>query len=317
MVSVVVKSCLLRISSGLTVGTSDLVHPQDNRLVLVGVITLDHQHRDAADDKDNILPRTEVAVMKGPRLGDFVNVARRVVVSNEDQVALAPLLLVEELAWVAQVLDELPVAVDADVEMRHCPSKAPSASAKRGLNSRTLASCMSSEKSERPLGPTLRQHIRIETPASLNLCPRNKGPADGLDVLQNAGPDDLMVAAGWHRNQGCSSASRITSSKRLRFRCRLDLLGSSRSTSSRESFDRWPRRIARRRMPSVPCALTERLRAARRAAVSSVNSKAGSCSSATRSASISPECRARSRAIAASAGGMGRVGESRFSVTTD
>ena len=71
--------------------------------------------------KDHILPRAVVAVVKGPLLGDFVNVVRRIVVIDQDQVALALLLLVEELAPVAQVLDEFPVAVDVGVEMAKLP----------------------------------------------------------------------------------------------------------------------------------------------------------------------------------------------------
>jgi hypothetical protein len=58
----------------LAVVTADLVHPEGNRLVLVGVLALDHQHRDAVDEKDDILPRAVVAVVKGPLLGDLVNV---------------------------------------------------------------------------------------------------------------------------------------------------------------------------------------------------------------------------------------------------
>ena len=55
--------------------------------------------------------------MKGPLLGDFVNVAARIVVIDQDQVALAVLFVVEELAPVAQVLDEFSVAVDVGVQM--------------------------------------------------------------------------------------------------------------------------------------------------------------------------------------------------------
>ena len=90
----------------LAVVAADLIHPQRNRLVLVGVLALDHQHRDAVDEKDDILPRTVTAVVKGPLFGDFVNVARRVLVIDQDQVALALFLMVEELAPIAQVLDE-------------------------------------------------------------------------------------------------------------------------------------------------------------------------------------------------------------------
>ena len=58
-----------------------------------------------------------MAVVKGPLLGDFVNIVRGVVVIDQDQVALALLLVVEEFAPVAQVLNEFPVAVDVGVEM--------------------------------------------------------------------------------------------------------------------------------------------------------------------------------------------------------
>ena len=107
----------------LAVVTADLVHPQGNRLVLVGVLALDHQHRDAVDEKDHILPRAVVAVVKGPLLGDFVNIPRRIVVIDQDQVALALLLGVEEFAPVAQVLHEFPVAVDVAVEMAELPEQ--------------------------------------------------------------------------------------------------------------------------------------------------------------------------------------------------
>lgn len=101
--------------------TADLVHPEGNGLILVGVLTLDHQHRDAVDEKDDILPCAIVAIVKGPLLGDLVNVPRRVVVIDQDQVALALLLVVEELAPVAQVIDEFPVAVNVGVEMAKLP----------------------------------------------------------------------------------------------------------------------------------------------------------------------------------------------------
>jgi hypothetical protein len=60
-----------------------------------------------------------VAVVIGPLLGDFVDVAAlfgqalAVVVVDQDQVALALLLVIEELAAVAQQLQEVAVAIDA------------------------------------------------------------------------------------------------------------------------------------------------------------------------------------------------------------
>jgi len=58
----------------LAMVTADLVQPECDRLVLVGVLALDHQHRNAVDEKDDILPRAVVAVGKDLLLGDFVKV---------------------------------------------------------------------------------------------------------------------------------------------------------------------------------------------------------------------------------------------------
>ena len=63
-----------------------------------------------------------MTVVKGPLLGHFVNIPRRVVI-DQDQVALALLLVVEEFAPVAQVLDEFPVAVDVGMEMAEQPGQ--------------------------------------------------------------------------------------------------------------------------------------------------------------------------------------------------
>ncbi len=54
--------------------------------------------------------------MKGPLLGDFVNITRWIIVIDQDQVPLALLLVVEELALIAQVIDEFPVAVNPQSE---------------------------------------------------------------------------------------------------------------------------------------------------------------------------------------------------------
>ena len=88
----------------LAMVTADLVQPQGNRHILVGVLALDHQHRDAVDEEDDNLTHAVVAIVKGPLLGDLVNVACRVVVIDQNQVALVLLLVVEELAPVAQIL---------------------------------------------------------------------------------------------------------------------------------------------------------------------------------------------------------------------
>ena len=54
------------------------------------------------------------------------------------------------------------------------------------------------------------------------------------------------------RDQPWRSTSRITSSSRLRFKCRVVWPGSNRSTVSICSLVRWPLRMARRRTPMEP-----------------------------------------------------------------
>jgi hypothetical protein len=70
-----------------------------------------------------------MAVVKGPLLGDFKDVIPGMLVIDQDQVALAALLVIEELAPVAQVLDEVTVAVAVGVEMTEPPGQAPGPSA--------------------------------------------------------------------------------------------------------------------------------------------------------------------------------------------
>jgi len=58
----------------LAMVTADLVQPECDRLVLVGVLALDHQHGNAVDQKDDVLPRSIATIVKCPFLGDFVKV---------------------------------------------------------------------------------------------------------------------------------------------------------------------------------------------------------------------------------------------------
>ena len=55
--------------------TADLVDAQGDRLVLAGVLALDHQHRDAVDKKDHVLPRAVAAVVDVELFGHFVDIA--------------------------------------------------------------------------------------------------------------------------------------------------------------------------------------------------------------------------------------------------
>ena len=61
-------------------------------LVFVGVLALDYQDRDTVDEKNDVLSRADVTVVKGRLLGDFVDVLHRVVVIDQNQVTLAQLM---------------------------------------------------------------------------------------------------------------------------------------------------------------------------------------------------------------------------------
>ena len=87
----------------LRVVAADLIHPERDRLVLARVLALDHQHRDAVDEEDHILPRAVVAVVDVELLRHLIHVAPllaragEVAVINQRQVQLAVLLGAEEL----------------------------------------------------------------------------------------------------------------------------------------------------------------------------------------------------------------------------
>src|SRR3972149_2237629 len=59
----------------LNMVTANLVHPERDRLVLAGILTLDDQHRNAVDEKNHVLTGPVVAVVKIKLFRYLVNVA--------------------------------------------------------------------------------------------------------------------------------------------------------------------------------------------------------------------------------------------------
>ena len=100
-----------------TMVTTNLIYTKRYPFILSGVLAFDHKHRDAIDKENYILPRAIVAVVKRPFLGNLENVSRRLLEIDQDQVSLAVLLLVEELAPVAQQLHVFAVAVDVGAKI--------------------------------------------------------------------------------------------------------------------------------------------------------------------------------------------------------
>jgi len=178
--------------------TADLVHREGNRLVLVGVLALDHQHRDAVDQKDDILARAVVAVVKGPLLGDLKDVARRIGVVDQDQIALAPLLVIEELAPVAQVLDEFAVAVDVGVEMAKSPKQGALGLGVARVELPHLGVEQVVEEERAVFGAVGRRDFRIKAAPLLCFLTGHKRPTDGLSIAKDSGLDGFVFSGGGH-----------------------------------------------------------------------------------------------------------------------
>ena len=112
---------------------------------LRGVLALDHQHRDAVDEEDDVLARAVAAVVEVELLGHLEDVAPiagvgQVVVVDQRQVQLAVVLVVEELALIAQVGEEVAVAGDVGVKPLQARRPArPRPSLYFGLKARTWA----------------------------------------------------------------------------------------------------------------------------------------------------------------------------------
>ncbi len=102
--------------------TAELVHRERDRLVLARVLALDHQHRDAVDEEDHVLPRPVAPVVDVELLRHLIHVppllarAGEVAVINQHQVQFPALLGAEEFSLVAQVGEEVAVAGDVRVE---------------------------------------------------------------------------------------------------------------------------------------------------------------------------------------------------------
>ena len=141
-----------------------------------------------------------MAVVKGPLLGDFVNVAGRIFVIDQDQVALALLLGVEELAPVAQVLDEFPVAVDVGVQM---PEALPRMRDTLGLSvARVELPHLGVEQVVEEERPALHPSGFILHPfhaaPPFGLLAGHKRPPDGLGVGEDSGLDGFVFSGFWH-----------------------------------------------------------------------------------------------------------------------
>ena len=167
--------------------SADLVDPQSNRLIPGGILALDHQHGNAVDEKNDILPRSVVPVMKRPLLGHFVHVSLRILVIDQDQVALPLLLVIKKLPPVTQMLDEFPVAVDVSMQMPELPKQ-------RALSLRVARI----ELPNLRVKQVVEEQGQPSSPPFLRILTRHNGPADFLCVCEDSGLDGFIFGGCGH-----------------------------------------------------------------------------------------------------------------------
>ena len=120
------------------------------------------------------------------------------VVIDQDQVALAVFLVIEELAPVAQVLDEFPVAVDICMEMAELPEQSAFGLGIAGIELPDLGVEQVVEEERTTLGAVGRRYGRIKPASQLGFLAGHKRPADGLGILEDPGLDGFVFSGGGH-----------------------------------------------------------------------------------------------------------------------
>ena len=96
----------------LDVIAADLIDAERDALIFSRVLTLDHQHRDAVDEKDQILARAVAAVVEIELFGNFVDVSpialrsSQVAIIDQSDVQLAIVFRGEKLVLIAQAPSE-------------------------------------------------------------------------------------------------------------------------------------------------------------------------------------------------------------------
>ena len=116
-----------------------LIDAQGDRLVLVGVLALDHQDGDAVDQEDDVLPVSVPAVVDGELLGHLVDVPVGPVVVDQRQVEFPALGVAIEGCLVTQILQQFAVAEDACLEALKFAGQRPGRFGVFRIESRTLA----------------------------------------------------------------------------------------------------------------------------------------------------------------------------------
>ena len=189
----------------LSMVAADLIYTQGHRLIFIGVLALDHQHRDPIDQEDHILPGPVVAIVIGPLLRHLIGVAplffekrEILLVVDQDEITLPLLLMIVELSPIAQVVEEFPVAVDVGVEMAQLPEEGPLRLGIAGVELPHLGIEQIVEEERSILGPLGGRHLGIKSPSPLRLLSGHNGPADLLRIGEDPGLDGFVFSGCGH-----------------------------------------------------------------------------------------------------------------------
>ena len=106
--------------------------------------------------------------------------------------------MIKELAPVAQMFDEFPVAVDVGVEMAKLPEQGPLGLGVARVELPHLGVEQVIEKERTVFGAVGGRYDRVESAPLLGFLAGHKCPADGLGVGEDAGLDGFVFSGYGH-----------------------------------------------------------------------------------------------------------------------
>jgi hypothetical protein len=100
----------------------DLIDPERDPLVFSRILTFDHQHRNAVDQKHHVFPGSIASIVEIKLFGDFVDIApialglSQITIIDQRDVQLAVFFGAKKLMLVAQRVQKIAIAIDVRVK---------------------------------------------------------------------------------------------------------------------------------------------------------------------------------------------------------
>ena len=200
----------------LVVVTANLINSESDRFILARVLALDHEHRDAVDEKHYVLACAVTAIVDVKLFRHFIDVAPllaraiQVAIVNHCQVELPVFLSAEKFPLIAKMIQEVAIPGNAGIEpLKLAHQRAFSFLVFRIERTHLRVEKIAEEERRGPRAIFRRHDVRIEPAPSLGFNSRYKFPANVLRVLQDAGLDSLMFAGCGHDYRSADSLVRV------------------------------------------------------------------------------------------------------------